>query len=71
MRTLCKTILAAAFAAVLSANATDVSVASFCERANKGDRLTVAFLGGDAFRATRNYFWGWFMLYKVSFVLAD
>ena len=39
MRTLCKTILAAAFAAVLSANATDVSVASFCERANKGDRL--------------------------------
>ena len=23
--------------------------------------------GGDAFRATRNYFWGWFMLDSVSF----
>lgn len=28
-------------------------------------------LGGDAFRAKRNYFWGWFMLDKVSFILAD
>ena len=35
MRNLCGTILVAAFAAVLSANATDVSVASFCERAKK------------------------------------
>lgn len=28
-------------------------------------------LGGDAFRAKRNYYWGWFMLDKVSFVLED
>jgi len=35
MRNLCGTILVAAFAAVLSANATDASVASFCERAKK------------------------------------
>ena len=28
-------------------------------------------LGGDAFRATRNYYWGWFMLDKVAFVMAE
>ena len=27
--------------------------------------------GGDAFRATRNYYWGWFILDKVSFVMAE
>ena len=43
MRTLCGTILAA----VLSLSANANSVASFCERAKKGDRLTVAFLGGS------------------------
>ena len=43
MRTLCGTILAA----VLSLSANANSVASFCERAQKGDRLTVAFLGGS------------------------
>ena len=43
MRTLCGTILAA----VLSLSANANSVASFCERAEKGERLTVAFLGGS------------------------
>ena len=43
MRTLCGTILAA----VLSLSANANSVASFCERAKKGDRLTVALLGGS------------------------
>ena len=43
MRTQCGTILAA----VLSLSANANSVASFCERAQKGDRLTVAFLGGS------------------------
>lgn len=28
-------------------------------------------LGGDAFRATRNYFWGWFYIDKVKFVIAE
>ncbi len=28
-------------------------------------------LGGDAFRATRNYFWGWFFIDKVKFVMAE
>ena len=28
-------------------------------------------LGGDAFRATRNYYWGWFTLDKVAFVMAE
>ena len=27
--------------------------------------------GGDAFRATRNYFWGWFYIDKVKFVMAE
>ena len=43
MRTLCGTILAV----VLSLSANANSVASFCERAEKGERLTVAFLGGS------------------------
>ena len=43
MRTLCGTILAA----VLSLSANANSIVSFCERAKKGDRLTVAFLGGS------------------------
>ena len=47
MRILCGTILAAAFAAVLSANATDVSVASFCERAKKEKLGRDPFGGGD------------------------
>ena len=28
-------------------------------------------LGGDAFRATRNYYWGWFILDKVAFAIAE
>ena len=28
-------------------------------------------LGGDAFRAVRNYFWGWFYIDKVAFAMAE
>ena len=46
MRTLCGMILAASAALGVQA-ATGNSVASFCERAERGERLTVAFLGGS------------------------
>lgn len=46
MRTVCVSILAAG-AALASHVAAGASVASFCARAEKGERLTVAFIGGS------------------------